>query len=124
MFVCFSDGQLSFQAKDMTNATNECRKLFSYVMSIAGDCRVMISHVRSENEWEKYREQVQSMTSIDEEIQNVIESRVIDETCKGKNENDEEKKPNVRLCFSIRIRLGLGIDRRDGTKSFRQYQRL
>jgi len=78
---CFN-GQLSFQAKEMTNATNECRKLFSYIMSIAGDCRVMISHVRSENEWEKYREQVQSMTSIDEEIQKVIETRVIDESCK------------------------------------------
>ena len=52
-------------------------------MSVAGDCRLMISHVHSANEWEKYREQIRTSSSSDEEIQRVIDPSVIEESSKG-----------------------------------------
>ncbi|CAF3917280.1 unnamed protein product, partial [Rotaria sp. Silwood1] len=48
-------------------------------MSIAGDCRLMISHVTSTEDFEKFREQYQIMNDIDCDIQNVIDEVGIDE---------------------------------------------
>ena len=56
-------------------------------MSIAGDCRLMISHVISTEEIEKFREQYQIMSDIDNEIQNVINEVGIDENSSGKLKN-------------------------------------
>ncbi len=69
---------------DQNNSSMECKKLLSYIMSIAGDCRLMISHVISTEEIEKYREQYQTMNDVDLEIQNVIKEVGIDENSSGK----------------------------------------
>jgi hypothetical protein len=52
-------------------------------MSIAGDCRLMIAHVTSTEEIEKYREQYQIMNEIDLEIQKVIDEVGIDGNSSG-----------------------------------------
>jgi hypothetical protein len=64
---------------------NNCKNFLSYLMSIAGDCRLMISHVTSTEEMEKFREQYQMMSEIDIEIQNVINEVGIDENSSGKS---------------------------------------
>lgn len=76
------EGELKFRGKD---ANAEGRKLFSYILSIAGDCRLMISHRHSSDEWEKYREQCQSISSIDEQIQNVIDPSVLEQISTGRS---------------------------------------
>ena len=48
-------------------------------MSVAGDCRLMMSHVNGVEEWERYREQMQAFTDIDVEIKRVIEEIGFDE---------------------------------------------
>lgn len=53
-------------------------------MSIAGDCRLMIAYVTSDEEIEKYREQYQVMTDVDTEIQKVIDEVAIDSKNSGK----------------------------------------
>jgi DNA-directed RNA polymerase subunit N (RpoN/RPB10) len=53
-------------------------------MSVAGDCRLMISHVTSTEEIEKFREQYHVMNEIDREIQNVIDEVGIDKNSSGK----------------------------------------
>ncbi len=69
---------------DQNNTSIECKKLLSYIMSIAGDCRLMISHVMTTQEIEKYREQYQIMDVVDLEIQNVINEVGIDENSSGR----------------------------------------
>ena len=68
---------------DPTNSHNTCKKLLSYIMSTAGDCRLMISHVTSTDEIEKFREQYQIMDDTDHEIQNIIDEIGIDENSSG-----------------------------------------
>ena len=41
---------------DHNNCSTESKKLLSYIMSIAGDCRLMIAHITSIEEIEKYIE--------------------------------------------------------------------
>jgi hypothetical protein len=53
-------------------------------MSIAGDCRLMISHVISTEEIERFREQYQINNEIDSEIQRVIDEVGISENSSGK----------------------------------------
>lgn len=48
-------------------------------MSAAGDCRLLISHVSSIEEWDKFREQIQISTDVDVEIQNLINEIGFDE---------------------------------------------
>ena len=69
---------------DQNNNNIECKRLLSYIMSIAGDCRLMLSHVTSTEEIEKFREQYQIMNDFDCEIQNVIDEVGIDENSCGK----------------------------------------
>jgi hypothetical protein len=69
---------------DQHNSNIECKKLLSNIMSIAGDCRLMISHIISTYEFEKFREQYQIMNEIDLEIQNIINEVGIDENSSGK----------------------------------------
>ena len=76
--------ELKLQSMDQSNSSMECRKLLSYIMSIAGDCRLMISHVLSTEEMERFREQYQTMTDVDLEIQSVIDEVGIDENSFGK----------------------------------------
>ncbi|CAF1159902.1 unnamed protein product [Rotaria sordida] len=75
---CYS-AEFKLQLMDQNNNNIECKRLLSYIMSIAGDCRLMISHVTSTEEIEKFREQYQIMNNIDCEIQNVIDEVGIDE---------------------------------------------
>ncbi|CAF4847044.1 unnamed protein product [Rotaria socialis] len=42
-------------------------------MSIAGDCRLMIVHITSREEVEKYREQYHMMSEVDLEIRKAID---------------------------------------------------
>lgn len=69
---CYS-GELKLQSMDHNNSSTECKKLLSYIMSIAGDCRLMIAHITSPEEVEKYREQYHMMSEVDLEIQKVID---------------------------------------------------
>ena len=69
---------------DQTNSHIECKKVLSYIMSTAGDCHLMISHVTSTEEIEKFREQYHFMDDIDREIQNVINEVGMDENSSGK----------------------------------------
>ncbi|CAF2571311.1 unnamed protein product [Rotaria sp. Silwood2] len=62
---------------DHHNSTTECKKLLSYIMSIAGDCRLMVAHVISKEE-EKYREQYHMMNEVDLETKKVIDEVGID----------------------------------------------
>ncbi|UJR21959.1 hypothetical protein I4U23_025027 [Adineta vaga] len=74
---CYS-AELKIQSMDHSNSTTESKKLLSYIMSIAGDCRLMIAHITSADEIEKYREQYQMMSDVDLEIQKVIDEVGID----------------------------------------------
>ncbi|CAF0756223.1 unnamed protein product [Adineta ricciae] len=71
--------ELKLQSVELNNSHVECRKLLSNIMSVAGDCRLMISHVLSTEEIEKFREQYQVTNEIDIEIQNTIDEIGIDE---------------------------------------------
>ncbi|CAF3327196.1 unnamed protein product [Rotaria socialis] len=73
---CYS-AEFKLQSRDQNNT--DCKKLLSYIMSIAGDCRLMIGHVTSTEEIDKFREQYQIMSDIDSEIQSVINEVGIDE---------------------------------------------
>ncbi len=84
---------------DQNNSSMECKKLLSYIMSIAGDCRLMISHVISTEEIEKYREQYQIMNDVDLEIQNVIKEVGIDENSSGKIYFFLSNFLRIRFCF-------------------------
>ncbi|CAF1327620.1 unnamed protein product [Adineta steineri] len=68
---CYS-AEAKLQSVDHNNSTTECKKLLSYIMSIAGDCRLMIAHITSAEEIEKYREQYQTMNEVDLEINKII----------------------------------------------------
>jgi hypothetical protein len=70
---------------DHNNSSTECKKLLSYIMSIAGDCRLMIAHITSTDEIEKCREHYQIMSEVDLEIQKVIDEVGINENSSGKN---------------------------------------
>ncbi len=70
---------------DHNNSSTECKKLLSYIMSIAGDCRLMIAYITSEEEFEKYREQYQLMNEVDLEIQKVIDEVGINSNSSGKH---------------------------------------
>ncbi|CAF0938718.1 unnamed protein product [Adineta ricciae] len=74
---CYS-AELKYQSMDHSNSSAESKKLLSYIMSIAGDCRLMIAHVTSAEEIEKYREQYQVMSDVDLEVQKVIDEIGID----------------------------------------------
>jgi hypothetical protein len=76
--------ELKLQAIDQNNSNIECKKLLSHIMSIAGDCRLLISHVTSKEEIEKFREQYEIMNEIDLEFQNVINEVGIDGNSSGK----------------------------------------
>lgn len=89
----FQGAELILQSMDHSNSTSECKKLLSYIMSIAGDCRLMIAYVTSDEEIEKYREQYQVMTDVDTEIQKVIDEVAIDSKNSGR----------LNFCFSIEI---------------------
>ena len=54
-------------------------------MSIAGDCRLMIAHITSIEEVEKYREQYHIMNEVDLEIQKIIDEVGIDANSSGNN---------------------------------------
>ncbi|UJR27243.1 hypothetical protein I4U23_008538 [Adineta vaga] len=71
--------ELKLQSIDQNNSSIECRKLLSLIMSVAGDCRLMLSHIISTEEIEKFREQYQVINEIDIEIQNTIDEIGIDE---------------------------------------------
>ncbi|CAF2447435.1 unnamed protein product [Rotaria sp. Silwood2] len=75
---CYS-AEFKLQSMHPNNNNSECKRLLSYIMSIAGDCRLMISHVTSTEDFEKFREQYQIMNDIDCDIQNVIDEVGIDE---------------------------------------------
>ncbi|CAF1323294.1 unnamed protein product [Adineta steineri] len=68
---CYS-AEAKLQSVDHNNSSTECKKLLSYIMSIAGDCRLMIAHITSAEEIEKYREQYQTMNEVDLEINKII----------------------------------------------------
>ena len=85
IFLVFKGAELKFQSMDHNNSSTECKKLLSYIMSIAGDCRLMIAHITSTEEIEKYREQYQIMSEVDLEIQKVIDEVGIDGNSSGKN---------------------------------------
>jgi predicted urease superfamily metal-dependent hydrolase len=70
---------------DHNNSSTECKKLLSYIMSIAGDCRLMIAYITSTEEIEKYREQYETMNEVDLEIQKIIDEAGIDSNSSGKN---------------------------------------
>lgn len=70
------------QSRDQNNT--ECKKLLSYIMSTAGDCRLMISHVTSTDDIDKYREQYQTTDAVDSEIHILIDDIGIDENSSGK----------------------------------------
>jgi hypothetical protein len=70
---------------DYNNSSTECKKLLSYIMSIAGDCRLMIAYITSTEEIDRYREQYQVMNEVDLEIQKVIDEVGIDSNTSGKN---------------------------------------
>jgi hypothetical protein len=69
---------------DQNNSSIECKKLFSYIMSVAGDCCLMILNFISTEDIEKYRKQYQEKDDIDLEIQNVINEVGIDENSLGR----------------------------------------
>ncbi|CAM4821998.1 unnamed protein product [Rotaria magnacalcarata] len=73
---CYS-AELKLQSMDHNNSSTECKKLLSYIMSIAGDCRLMIAHITAE-EVEKYREQYNEMSEVDVEIQKVTDEVGVD----------------------------------------------
>jgi predicted urease superfamily metal-dependent hydrolase len=77
--------ELKLQSMDHNNSSTECKKLLSYIMSIAGDCRLMIAHITSTEEIEKYREQYQIMNEVDLEIQKVIDEVGINANSSGNN---------------------------------------
>ncbi|CAF4931176.1 unnamed protein product [Rotaria sp. Silwood1] len=64
---------------DQNNNSIDFKRLLSYIMSIDADCHLMLSHVTSTKEIEKYCGQNQIMNDIDCEIQNVIYEIRIDE---------------------------------------------
>ena len=68
---------------DHDSTSVECRRLLSYILSAAGDCRLMISYVTSTEEWDKFREQTQVTTEIDREIQQAVDEIPLDETSTG-----------------------------------------
>lgn len=82
--VMISGAELKLQSMDHSNSSTECKKLLSYIMSIAGDCRLMIAYITSNEEIEKHREQYQMMTEVDLEIQKVIDEVGIDVNSSGK----------------------------------------
>ena len=84
--LIISGAELKLQSMDHSNSSTECKKLLSYIMSIAGDCRLMIAYITSAEEIEKYREQYQLMNEVDLEIQKVIDEVGINSDSSGKNE--------------------------------------
>lgn len=85
---------------DENNSSPECKKLLSHIMSIAGDCRLMISHVVSTEDIEKFREEYQIINEIDSEIQCVINEVGIDVNSSGK----------FRILFRILIKIILFLE--------------
>ncbi|CAF4481678.1 unnamed protein product, partial [Didymodactylos carnosus] len=68
---CYSNlfilcAKIKLQLSDM-----EAKKLLSYIMSIAGDCRRMIAYTTSSEEIDKYREQYSLNNEIDQEFEKV-----------------------------------------------------
>ncbi|CAF1258714.1 unnamed protein product [Rotaria sordida] len=49
---CYSI-EFKFQLMEQNNNNIDCKRLLSYIMSIAGDCRLMLSHVTSTEENEE-----------------------------------------------------------------------
>lgn len=82
-----SGAELKLQSMDHNNSSTECKKLLSYIMSIAGDCRLMIAYITSAEEIDKHREQYQMMTEVDLEIQKVIDEVGIDVNSSGKTKS-------------------------------------
>ena len=77
---------------DQNTSSTECKKLLSYIMSIAGDCRLMMAHITSDEEIEKYREEYQCVDDVDAEIQKVIVEAGIDETTAGQCSSEGRRK--------------------------------
>jgi hypothetical protein len=66
-----------------THTSVECEALLTSIMTMAGDCRLRISHVTSTDEWERFHEQAQIMNDIDREIQQAIDDIGTDENASG-----------------------------------------
>lgn len=79
----FLDAELKLQSVDPNGSSVECKRLLSQIMSAAGDCRLMISHVVSTEEMDKFREQHQATNEIDQEIQSIVDEIGIDENSSG-----------------------------------------
>lgn len=80
----FQGAEMKFQSIDSTGtSSSESKKLLSYIMSIAGDCRLMMAHVTSTDEIDKFREQYQMVDQVDREIQRVIDEVLSDEATSG-----------------------------------------
>ena len=71
-------------------------------MSIAGDCRLMMAHITSTDEIEKYREQYLIMNDVDLQMQKVIDEAGVDENASG-----ERISRVPALCSSSALRDSL-----------------
>lgn len=63
----------------LQSTSNESKKLLSHIIGLAGDIRLMISHVITNEDQDKFREQYQSQLNIDLEIENLVNEIGIDE---------------------------------------------
>ena len=80
---CFS-AELKYQSIDENACSIESKKLLSYIMSVAGACRLMMGQTTSEDEWDRFREQYRILDDVDREIQRVIEEIGITDENSGK----------------------------------------
>ena len=69
-------------------------------MSIAGDCRLMMAHITSTDEIEKYREQYQIMNDVDLQMQKVIDEAGVDENASGERISGLYALFLTRLCLT------------------------
>ena len=93
-----SGAESKFQPIDSNTSSSESKKLLSYIMSIAGDCRLMMGHATSNEEIEKYREQYQVLDDVDRQIQTVISEVGINDSDSGKTKmvvNSSGKKTKI-----------------------------
>ena len=116
--------ELKLQSMDKNNASAECKKLLSYIMSVAGDCRLMMSHASSTEDIERFRDELQVVDGIDLEIQKVIDGIGIEENSAGEPSCFFSLMLDRQRLFDCRIHLGLGADSRDRTESIGQCARL
>ena len=116
--------ELKLQSMDKNNASTECKKLLSYIMSVAGDCRLMMSHASSTEDIERFRDELQAVDSIDLEIQKVIDGIGIEETSAGEHLFSVSFIRTATMLFDRRIQLDFGAHTRDRTESIGERARL